>query len=46
MALDVLVFVSKRLQPVVAALIVLAFVQLLAAEKTESPPVVRVHIQR
>ncbi len=37
MALDALSFVSKRLQPIVAALICLAFAQLVLASCTPEP---------
>lgn len=49
MALSVLIFVSKRLQPVCAALLCLAFAQLaMAAAAPHDPPVgaVRVAISR
>lgn len=47
MALDALYFVSKRLQPVAAALLCLAFVQLVAAAAEPGPPAsVRVAIAR
>jgi hypothetical protein len=47
MALDALLFVSKRLQAVVAALICLALAQLIvaAAEREPPPASVRVAIQ-
>ncbi len=38
MALDALLFVSKRLQTVAAALLCLAFVQLVTAAATSQPP--------
>jgi hypothetical protein len=44
MALDALLFVSKRLQAIVAALICLAFVQLLTAGPHRPAPVARVAI--
>jgi len=37
MVLDTLIFVSKRLQPIVAALVCLASVQLAAASCTPEP---------
>jgi hypothetical protein len=37
MALDAVLFVSKRLQPIVAALICLAFVQFAVASCTPEP---------
>jgi hypothetical protein len=48
MAPVVLIFVSKRLQPIVAALICLGFVQLAVAVNTPPAPagVVRVAIDR
>lgn len=46
MALDALLFVSKRLQAVVAALLCLALAQLLTAGPPNAAPAVKVAIAR